>query len=189
LRQHHPRSRRPDIDHVQRCGACPALVGPAQGLAVDSHDSGEVDPVGLGKYQQEAPEGPLECPRVEFSENTTECIVAGNPVFQPKDPPQQRFFGFAKFRHVRGTLGAAKDCDQRDEQYLQQIVPRVRRSRVRHTAKNPPEFAHPTPLPRWESPSESMFSANAIAHANSNAIPLRLCRGILTHSTIQRGAN
>src|SRR5207247_400026 len=110
--------------------------------------------------------------RVEQAEHATERVVAGNPMFQPQYPPQQRFLGATELGHVRTTLRTAKDRSHRDKENFQQIVLCVVRPWVRHPSKNPSEFPHLTPLPSWESSSESMLPANAIPSSNPYAIPL-----------------
>ena len=56
LSQGHAGIHRKDIDHLQRRGGPAALVGAAQGLAVDCHHACEVETIGLGKGGHEAAE-------------------------------------------------------------------------------------------------------------------------------------
>src|SRR5262249_19383656 len=128
--------------------------------------------------RHEAAECLLELPRVEQAKNSTECVVAGNAVFEPQEAPQQKFLGTAKVRHVRRTLGPAQHGSKGDKQEFHQIVAGVVRPRIGQTSENLLEFAHVTPLEKWESPSESTFAADAIPVPNPYAIPLPCGGGI-----------
>src|SRR5262249_39162518 len=90
----------------------------------------------------------------------------------PQEAPQQKFLGTAKVRHVRRTLGPAQHGSKGDKQEFHQIVAGVVRPRIGQTSENLLEFAHVTPLEKWESPSESTFAADAIPVPNPYAIPL-----------------
>src|SRR5258708_30105065 len=170
----HSRLHRKDVDQVQRFVARTALEGATQGFAVDRHHAGEIEPVGLGKGRHEAPECGFEGIRLEQTEHTAEGIVTGNPVLQPQKQPQQPFLGLSKLRHIRTGLGSAEYRRQSDNQYLQQIVPRAGRPRVRQSAKNLLELLHMTPSAMQESSSESILQNNAIETENPYAIPLPL---------------
>jgi hypothetical protein len=172
LGKRHPRLHRPDVDHVQRFVARTALEGASQCLAVDRHHAGEIEPVGLGKGRHEASECGLEGTRLEQTEHAAEGIVTGNPVLQPQRQPQQSFLGLPELRHVRAGLCSAQHRRQGDNQYFQQIAPRIGRPRVRQTPKNLLELLHPTPSTMWEPFSESNLRNNAIEAANPYAIPL-----------------
>src|SRR5262249_32114439 len=74
--------------------------------------------------------------------------------------------------HVRRTLGPAQHGSKGDKQEFHQIVAGVVRPRIGQTSENLLEFAHVTPLEKWESPSESTFAADAIPVPNPYAIPL-----------------
>ena len=154
-RQGHPRLRSEDIDHVQRRGALASLVGPAQRLAVDRDDTGEVQPIEFGKRHHEIPKNLLERLRVEQAEYPAECIVAGYPMLEPQELSQQSLLGTAEYRHVGSTLRTAQRCQHGDEQNLQQLVLRIGCSRISQPSENLLEFAHSTPLAFREPSTES----------------------------------
>jgi len=144
LSQGHAGIHRKDIDHLQRRGGPAALVGAAQGLAVDCHHACEVETIGLGKGGHEAAECEFESLRLEQTEHPAERIVARDAMLQAKEEPQQPFLRLPKVRHIRARFRSAQHCRQRDEQHLQKIVPRIVCARIRQPPKNPPELAHPT---------------------------------------------
>jgi hypothetical protein len=172
LGKRHSRLHRPDIDHVQRLVARTTFEGASQRLAVDRDHAGEIEPVGLGKSRHEAPECGFEGIRLEQTEHAAEGIVTGNPVLQPQKQSQQSFLGFSELCHVRAGLCSAQDRRQRNDQYLQQIVPRIGRPRVRQSSKNLLELSHLTPSSMREPSSESILQNNAIPTENPYAIPL-----------------
>ena len=145
---------RPDIDHLQRRGAAASLVSSAQGLAVDGQYAGKVQSVEFGKSHHEPAKCLFESARVEQAEHTTERVVAGNAVLQSKNLPQQLF---PKPLHVARAFRAAENRRQCNEQYLQQFVLSIGRSRVCQPFENLLELAHPTPLEIRESSSESIL--------------------------------
>src|SRR6185436_16681021 len=114
----------------------------------------------------------LERLRVQQAEDPAESIVAGHPVLQLQDQPQQPFLGLPKRGHVRGALGATQCRRKSNEQNLQQLVPCVVRPGVRQPSKSLLEFLHPTPPVLGESTSESILCEPAIASSNPYAIPL-----------------
>src|SRR6202140_3506308 len=172
LGQSHPGIHRKDVDQVQRRGLSAAFVGAAQGLAIDGHHPGKLEPVGLGKGRHEAAEREFEGLRLEQAEPPAERIVARDAMLQPKEKPQQPFLRMPEVRHIRARLRSAQRRRQRDEQHLQQIVPGIVRARVRQPPKGLLELLHPTPSMIWESSSESVLPSNAIASENPYAIPL-----------------
>src|SRR5437016_7614214 len=60
LSQSHPGIHRKDIDQMQRVRPPATFVGSAQGLAVDRHHPGKLEPIRLGKARHKLPEGELE---------------------------------------------------------------------------------------------------------------------------------
>jgi tetratricopeptide (TPR) repeat protein len=89
LSQVHSRLRRPDVDHVQR-GAMPAAFeGTPQGFAIHRHHAAQLQSIGLGKACNEPAEWGLERLWVQQAEDPAEGIVAGHPVLQLQDQPQQ----------------------------------------------------------------------------------------------------
>src|SRR5581483_9307765 len=112
-------------------------------------------------------------------------VVTGNPMLQSQTQPQQPFLGLSELGHVRAGFRSAQNRRQRDDQYLQQIVPRIGRPRVRQPPKSLPELAHLTPSTIRESSSESFFSSNAIGVSNPYAIPLpQVGRGAKSTTTL-----
>jgi hypothetical protein len=87
LGQSHPGFDRKDIDQLQRCGLAAALVGPAQGLAVDGHHPGEFETIGLGKSRHETTKGEFKGLRLEQTEHPAERVVARNAMLQAKQEP------------------------------------------------------------------------------------------------------
>ena len=168
---------RKDIDHLQRRAALAALVGATQRLAVDRHDPGELDPVGLGKRRHEPPEHLLEGLRVEVTEHAAECIVTGNAMLQRQELPQQPLLGATEQRHVAAAFASAQDGRQSNEQDFPQFVLCVRGPCIRQFPRDLLEFDHPTPPVFRESSSESISRANAIAASNPYAIPLPPLQG------------
>ena len=155
-------------------GALPAtLEGTAQGFAIHRHHTAQFQSVGLGEACHEPAECGLERLRVQQAEDPAESIVAGHPVLQLQDQPQQPFLGLPKRGHVRGALGATQCRRKSNEQNLQQLVPCVVRPGVRQPSKSLLEFLHPTPPVLGESTSESILCEPAIASSNPYAIPLR----------------
>src|SRR2546430_6712935 len=93
-------------------------------------------------------------------------------MLQARETPNPPFLSRPKPRHIGPRFRSTQPCRKRDEQPLQQIVPRVGRPRVRQLPKKLPELPHPTPSMIRESSSESVLSFNAIQVSNPNAIPL-----------------
>src|SRR6202142_172953 len=172
LGQSHPGFDRKDVDQLQRCGLAAALVGPAQGLAVDGHHPGEFETIGLGKGRHETAKGEFKGLRLEQTEHPAERVVARNAMLQAKQEPQQPFLRPSKLFHLRATPGPAYNRSQRDEQHFQQIVPCIVRTRVDQPPKGLLELPHPTPSMIREPTSESVLPSNAIASENPYAIPL-----------------
>src|SRR6266705_449860 len=173
LRQDHACVRCPDVDHVQRRRLPAALESAAQGLAVDRHDAAEVELVGFGEGGHELPECRCERLRVEQPEHPAERIVAGNPMLEHQDLPEELFLGETELGHVRRGLRPAQQRGKGDEQNIRQLVLRVVGSRIRQPSENLLEFPHDAtpPVPR-ESSSESISLASAIPLLNAYAIPL-----------------
>src|SRR5947209_5569652 len=172
LSQSHPGIHRKDIDQMQRVRPPATFVGSAQGLAVDRHHPGKLEPIRLGKARHKLPEGELEGLRFEQTEHPAKGVVARDAMLQAQEKPQQPFLRLAEIRHIGARFRSTQHCRKRDEQHLQQIVPRVGRPRVRQLPKKLPELPHPTPSMIRESSSESVLSFNAIQVSNPNAIPL-----------------
>ena len=188
LSQGHAGIHGKDVDQLQRGGLSTAFVGPAQGLAVDGHDPGKLEAVGLGKGCHEATKGELEGLRLEQTKHPAECIVTRDAMLQAKNEPQQLFLRLSEVRHVRARLRSAQRRRQRDEQHLQKIVPGIVRARVRQPPKGFLELVHPTPSMIRESSSESVLPSNAIAVENPYAIPLpRAGRGRRASSECSAG--
>ena len=153
--------------------AAPAsLVGTTDGLAIDGHHPGKLDPVGFGECCHEASEGFLERLRVQSLEYTAERVVAGNAVLEYQEFLQQLSLRAAKQRHVCRTFGSAQDRGQRNDKNIEQIVQRIGRARIGQTAEDFAEFAHRNPLAIRESSSESISLPAATPNANPHAIPL-----------------
>ena len=150
---------RPDIDQMQggRLGALGK--GALDRLAVDRHHT--LEPVAPGECPHEAGEGGLESVRVEQAEHPAEGIVARNAVLQSQDLPQHVFLGCAEIGHVRAALRPAQHRSQRNEQKLQQIVPRVPGPRILDIFENRNETTHRS-LQIPERPSESKSFPAAI---------------------------
>jgi hypothetical protein len=103
----------------------------------------------------------LEGFRVQRSQHPTERVVAGDPVLQLQELPQQLLLGASKQRHVGRTLRPAQHSGQRDDQNVEQFVQRIRCSRVAQPLENPGELLHWTPLAIRESFSESILPVGA----------------------------
>lgn len=159
--QHHSRFRGKNIDHLQRRVALAALVGPSHGFAVDRHHAGKLDPIGLGKRRSKLSKGLREGFRIEVAEDAAERIVAGNAVLQPQELPQQRFLGAAEQLHIGCAFRSAQHRSQRDNQDVEQLVQRIRRTRIGQAEENLGEFRHRTPHAIWESLSKSTLPADA----------------------------
>src|SRR5437773_7777281 len=116
---------------------------------------------------------PTRCTGVEQPEYPAESIVAWDAVLQPQELAQQTFLGTAKLRHVGAVVRSAQHRRQGNDQNVDQIVPRIVRSRVRHVLEKVLEFLHrTTPIPIRESSSESISPASATPPLWPNAIPL-----------------
>ena len=157
---------------MQGCRPSTALMGAAQCLAVDGDHAGELESIGLGEGRHEAPEREFKGFRLEQTEHPAEPVVARYAVFQTKEEPQQSFLRPSELLHLGALPTSAHNRGQRDEQRLQQIVPRIAGTRVRQLPKGLPEPLHPTPTMIRESSSESVLPSKAIVSANPYAIPL-----------------
>src|SRR5690349_16297452 len=161
--------RRPDIDQMQGRSFGALGEGSSDGLAIDRHNTFEA--VALGKCGHKPGEGRLEGLGIEQAEHPAEGVVARSAMLQAQDLPKHLFLGLAEIGHVRAALRSAQNCRQRDEQKLQQIVPRVLRARVLQVLENRNKAPHRS-LPNKERSSESKSSPAAILPKYPYAIPL-----------------
>src|SRR5206468_12909872 len=100
-----------------------------------------------------------------------ESIVAWDAGLQPQELAQQTFLGTAKLRHVGAVVRSAQHRRQGNDQNVDQVVPRIVRSRVRHLLEKALEFLHrTTPLPIRESSSECIAAASATPRVWANGI-------------------
>src|SRR5207248_6264158 len=135
-----PRLGGPHVDQLQRRRFAATLERTAQGFAVHRHHAVQL----LGKFRQEPAKYWFECLRVEQPEYPAEGIVAWDAVLQPQELAQQSFLGTAKLRHVGAVVRSAQHRRQRNDQHVDQILPRIVRSRVRHVLEKVLEFLHRT---------------------------------------------
>src|SRR5262245_17513666 len=108
-------------------------------------------------------------------------------MLQAQDLPKHLFLGLAEIGHVRAALRSAQNCRQRDEQKLQQIVPRVLRARVLQVLENRNKAPHRS-LHSKERTSESKSTRAAILPKYPYAIPLPCGGGTGRGVAIERRA-
>src|SRR5437899_4000412 len=82
-------------------------------------------------------------------------------MLQSKESPQQLFLGRCKHLHVRRALPATQDRGQRDDDDVQQIVQRVRCTRIGQRTEDIADIAHRAPSANREPSSESISPARA----------------------------
>jgi hypothetical protein len=166
LSQGHAGIHRKDIDHLQRRGGPAALVGAAQGLAVDCHHACEVETIGLGKGGHEAAECEFESLRLEQTEHPAERIVARDAMLQAKEEPHFDCPKSAISEHDSAPHStAANAMNSTSKRSCLALSARGSGNR-RKTLLNLPI------RPIRESSSESLLSSNAIDVSNPYAIPL-----------------
>ena len=126
LAYHQPGVGRPDVDQVQRRGLAPALVSPAQRLAIDRHDTLQLAGEGGGELR----EGRLERLRLQEPEHPAEGVMARRTMRQLHHLPQHPELRLRELRHVGAVFRSAQHRRQRHEHQLQKIVPGVTRSGI-----------------------------------------------------------
>jgi hypothetical protein len=111
------------------------VVGPAQRLAVDRHNTA-VGAVGRLECVQDLLETRLEGLGIEQPEDPGKGVVARHAVLQIQKLPEQILPVDREVRELRAGLRPADRRRQRDRQHLQQIVPRrSARARIRQIRK------------------------------------------------------
>jgi len=92
------------VDHVKRCGALAPFVSMTGRFPIDRDAACELQLVVTGETFQESAKSPFEGLRVQQTKNPADRIVAGNPILQRQEQPQDPLLGTSKPRHVRSPF-------------------------------------------------------------------------------------
>src|SRR6185436_2321087 len=165
LSQGHARAYRPDIDHMQRGSLPSARKGSAQGLAVDTDHP--LDAKALAEFAQNL----LQTLRVQRTEDVAQRIMAGDPVSELQEPPQQLHSAVAKELELGAGPGAGQRGRQRNDHDLQQIVSNIASTWILERSKQALELAH-SGLPQSRETLRIQFQPLCNTSPAPYAIPL-----------------
>src|SRR4029078_4281852 len=112
----------------------------------------------------------IEASRIENAKDPAEGVVARYSVLQHQNRAQQRFLRPPQQSDIAPGRGATQRSQQRNKQYLRQIVLRLVLPRIDQRRKAFCKAVQNRLLPNQETLSESIFPAPPIAWAPERAI-------------------